>query len=51
MKKFADFICRHPRLVLAIMTLLLLPAFIGYRHTSVNYDILTYLPQDLKSTQ
>ena len=33
------------------MTLLLIPAFIGYKMTGVNYDILTYLPKDLKSTQ
>ncbi len=51
MKKSANFICRHPRLVLVVMTLLLIPSFIGYRHTNVNYDILTYLPQDLKSTK
>ena len=33
------------------MTLLLIPSFIGYKMTGVNYDILTYLPKDLKSTQ
>ena len=33
------------------MTLLLIPSFIGYKLTGVNYDILSYLPQDLKSTQ
>ena len=33
------------------MTLLLIPSFIGYKLTGVNYDILSYLSQDLKSTQ
>lgn len=33
------------------MTLLLFPSFLGYKLTGVNYDILSYLPQDLKSTQ
>ncbi len=51
MKKITKFISHHPRLVLLIMTLLLIPSFIGYKMTGVNYDILTYLPKDLKSTQ
>ncbi|WP_138159393.1 efflux RND transporter permease subunit [Peptoniphilus catoniae] len=51
MKRFTKFISHHPRLVLLVMTLLLIPSFIGYKRTGVNYDILTYLPQDLKSTQ
>lgn len=33
------------------MTLLLIPSFLGYKLTRVNYDILSYLPKDLKSTQ
>lgn len=51
MKKFTRFISRHPRLVLLVMTLLLIPSIYFYKKTSVNYDILTYLPKDLKSTQ
>ena len=50
MKKFTKFISYHPRLVLFITTLLLIPSAIGYKMTAVNYDILTYLPQNLKST-
>lgn len=33
------------------MTLLLIPSWIGYKSTGVNYDILSYLPVDLESTQ
>lgn len=51
MKKFTKFISHRPKLVLLVMTLLLIPSFIGYKLTGVNYDILSYLPQDLKSTQ
>lgn len=51
MKKIARFISYHPKLVLIITTLLLIPAYIGYKNTGVNYDILSYLPKDLESTQ
>ena len=51
MKKFTRFISHHPRLVLLIMTILLIPSWIGYKNGKVNYDILTYLPSDLNSTQ
>lgn len=51
MKKFTKFISYRPKFVLFVMTLLLFPSFLGYKLTGVNYDILSYLPQDLKSTQ
>lgn len=51
MKKFSEFIANHPKLVLLVMTLLLIPSIIGYKATNINYDILSYLPTDLKSTQ
>ncbi|MGI5949199.1 efflux RND transporter permease subunit [Peptoniphilus sp.] len=51
MKKFTKFISHHPKIVFLVMTALLIPSFLGYKLTGVNYDILTYLPDDLKSTQ
>lgn len=51
MKKVSKYISHHPRLVLLIMTLLLIPSWIGYKNTGVNYDILSYLPSDLNSTK
>ena len=51
MKKISKFISYHPKLVLLIMTLLLIPSWIGYKSTGVNYDILSYLPAELESTQ
>ena len=51
MKKFTKFISHKPKFVLFVMTLLLIPSLLGYKLTKVNYDILSYLPKDLKSTQ
>ena len=51
MKKIANFISHHAKLVLMLMTLLLIPSWISYKNTGVNYDILSYLPSDLESTQ
>ena len=51
MKKISKFISYHPRLVLLVMTILLIPSWIGYKSTGVNYDILSYLPANLESTQ
>ncbi len=51
MKRVTKFISHHPRLVLFVMTLLLIPSWIGYKSTGINYDILSYLPGNLKSTQ
>lgn len=51
MKRIANYISHHAKLVLLIMTLLLIPSWIGYKNTGVDYDILSYLPSDLESTQ
>ncbi len=42
---------RKPKLVTLIAALLLIPSLIGFVATRVNYDILTYLPEDLESSQ
>lgn len=47
MKKFADFIASHSKLILVISLLLLIPAMIGYKNTRINYDILVYLPENI----
>ncbi len=51
MKKFGLFVANHRVLVLIVATLLLIPAFLGFVNTKVNYDLLTYLPQELDSTK
>ena len=50
-EKIAHKLTRNPRLVALIAVLLLIPSALGYIGTRVNYDILTYLPQDLESSQ
>ena len=50
-EKIAHKLTRRPRLVALIAVLLLIPSALGYIGTRVNYDILTYLPQDLESSQ
>ena len=51
LEKIAHSLSRKPKLVALIAAALLLPSAIGYAATRVNYDILTYLPQDLESAQ
>ena len=50
-RKIAQFISRRPKTILLIATLLLIPAIVCYLATNVNYDILTYLPEDLESVR
>ena len=50
-EKVAHKLTRRPKLVALIAVLLLIPSGLGYVGTRVNYDILTYLPQDLESSQ
>ncbi len=51
LEKIAKNLTRKPRLSALIALLLLIPAGVGFIATRVNYDILTYLPQDLESSQ
>lgn len=51
MKKIAFWEAKHPKLVLMLALLLVIPAAIGFFCTGVNYDILSYLPDDLESMQ
>lgn len=50
-KKIARVLTRKPSVMLTIAILLLIPSFYGIIRTNVNYDILSYLPQDLESTE
>ena len=51
MKKIALWEAKHPKTVLLFALLLLIPALIGFACTGVNYDILSYLPDELESIQ
>ena len=49
MKKIAQSIVRLRKLILTVAVLLLIPSAIGAVATRINYDVLTYLPQELDS--
>ena len=50
-EKIAHGLTRKPKLVALIAVLMLIPSLIGFAATRINYDILSYLPQDLPSSQ
>lgn len=49
MVKFGKFVVKFKGLILAIAIALLIPAAFGYLGTRVNYDILSYLPEDIET--
>lgn len=51
MQKFGYFIAKHRVAVFIIGLLLLIPSFIGFAKTRVNYDLLTYLPSGIDSVE
>ncbi|MEG1943689.1 MAG: antibiotic ABC transporter permease, partial [Angelakisella sp.] len=51
LKRIAKFIAYHPKFVLIIAALLIIPSIFGAINTRVNYDILSYLPQELDSSK
>ena len=44
-------VVKYRVLILIGSVLLLIPATLGYLHTRVNYDVLTYLPDDIETMQ
>ena len=51
LEKIAHKLTRKPKLVVTVAVALLIPSILGYFGTRVNYDILTYLPQELDSVK
>ena len=51
MIKFGKGVVKCRFLILILAFLLLIPSAIGYMKTRINYDILSYLPDDLDSTR
>ena len=51
MNKISKFIADHAKSVIVVSLLLLIPSVIGFINTRVNYDLLSYLPQNLDSTK
>ena len=51
MEGIGNIIAKHHKIILLISIILLIPSAIGAISTSINYDILSYLPQNLNSTK
>ncbi len=51
LEKISHRLTRRPKLVIVIALLLLIPCVLGAALTRINYDILSYLPQDLDSAK
>ena len=51
MKKFGKVVVKLRIPILVLSFLLLIPSVLGYFNTSVNYDILYYLPSDIDTMQ
>lgn len=51
MRKIALWEARHPKIVVLIAVLLIIPSILGFLFTRVNYDIMSYLPDTLESVQ
>lgn len=49
MVKFGKAVVKSRVAILIISFLLLIPSAFGYLHTRVNYDVLTYLPEDIET--
>lgn len=44
-------IVKHRHIVLIVALILLIPAFMGYKSTKINYDMLKYLPEDMDTVK
>jgi hypothetical protein len=51
MKRLSKIIAAKSKLILVIAIVLLIPSAIGFLNTDINYDILSYLPDNLSTTQ
>ena len=49
MKKIANWIANHSKLILIISLLLTIPSIIGFITTRINYDVLVYLPNNIET--
>ena len=51
MVKVGKWIARHRRLILILGALLVIPSVIGIAKTRINYDLLSYLPEELETVE
>ena len=50
-KELPKYLTRKPKVVALCAVIMLIPAILGVIATRINYDILSYLPEDLESSQ
>lgn len=48
---FGKWVVKHRVLIFILSILLLIPSSIGFIKTRINYDILTYLPEDIETME
>lgn len=51
MVNFGKKVVKYRVVILIVSILLLIPAVLGYVNTRVNYDVLTYLPEDIETME
>lgn len=51
MERVARFVVKRRGFVLAVACVLLVLSVFGYINTRINYDILSYLPEELESME
>lgn len=51
MHKLAQMIVKNKKVIILLSIILLIPSIIGMKATRVNYDILVYLPDTIKTVQ
>ncbi len=51
MQKFGELVVKLRLPILVVAVLLLIPSAIAYLHTPVNYDLLTYLPEQIDTVK
>ena len=51
MVQFGKKVVKYRVAILIVSILLLIPSVLGYVNTRVNYDVLTYLPEDIETMQ
>ena len=51
MQKLSGFIVKHAKIILFAALVLTIPALLGMARTRTNYDMLSYLPQDIDTVR
>lgn len=51
MKKFGEWVVKHKVVIFIVSLLLLIPSAMGYINTRINYDILSYLPDNIETME